>query len=268
MLPSLHWASVMFLFAFCVLYFLLPCHPTFSPFGLWAFLLFIKIPCSARLQALLSSLSLIGRIVSGLVVYIYLLLDVILGHCCPGAFCQPVQLLESMWLSPLRCSRHRAYVPERWRHGEACRAMSPRWFPQVSLPLAFYFQHIYMASFLSTVLTFRISLMPASLLLFGTLSPIEWPLWQYSRGPSCSFLKGLGTLESYPHSPCSMGYASVFCTLEDSSYFQTERQVLWKCLTHLSPKELEELDCPQCLNVLHKIPNEFYTWQILMLAAV
>lgn len=223
--------------------------------------------CSARLQALLSSLSLIGRIVSGLVVYSYLLLDVSLGHCCPGAFQQPVQLLESMWLSPLRCSCHRA-VPERWRHREACRAISPRWFPQVSLPLAFYFQHIYMASFLSTVLTFRISLMPASLLLFGTLSPIEWPLWQYSKGPSCSFLKRLGTLESCPRLPCSMGFASVFCTLEDSSYFQTERQVLWKCLTHLSPKELEELDCPQCLNVLHKIPNEFYTWQILMLAAV
>lgn len=42
--------------------------------------------CSARLQALLSRLSLIGRIVSGLEVCIYLLLDVSLGHCCPGAF--------------------------------------------------------------------------------------------------------------------------------------------------------------------------------------
>lgn len=103
----------------------------------------------------------------------------------------------------------------------------------------------------------EINLMPASLPLFGTLAPIEWPLWQYSRGPSCSFLKRVGTLESCPCSPCSLGYSSVFCTLEDSSYFQTERQVLWKCLTHLSPKELEELDCPQCLNVLHKILNEF-----------
>lgn len=141
-------------------------------------------------------------------------------------------------------------------------------FPRSLYLWLFIFNIIYMASFLSTVLTFRISLMPASLLLFGTLSPIEWPLWQYSREPSCSFLKRLGTLESCPRWPCSMGFASVFCTLEDSSYFQTERQVLWKCLTHLNPKELEELDCPQCLNVLHKIPNEFYTWQILVLAAV
>lgn len=140
-------------------------------------------------------------------------------------------------------------------------------FPR-SLYLWLFIFNIFIWPLLSTVLTFRISLMPASLLLFGTLSPIEWPLWQYSRGPSCSFLKRLGTLESCPRSPCSMGFASVFCTLEDSSYFQTERQVLWKCLTHLNPKELEELDCPQCLNVLHKISNEFYTWQILMLAAV
>lgn len=75
----------------------------------------------------------------------------------------------------------------------------------------------------------------------------------------------MGTLESCPHLLHSMGYASVFCTLEDSSHFQTERLVLQKCLTYLSPKEL---DCPQCLKVLHKTLNEFYTWQILMLEDV
>ena len=59
-----------------------------------------------------------------------------------------------------------------------------------------------------------------------------------------------------------MGYASEYCTLKDSSHVQTERLVLQKCLTYLSPKEL---DCPQCLKVSHKTLNEFYTWQILML---
>lgn len=62
-----------------------------------------------------------------------------------------------------------------------------------------------------------------------------------------------------------MGYASVLCTLEESSHVQTDRLVLQKRLTYLSPKEL---DCPQCLKDSHKTLNEFYTWQILMLEDV
>lgn len=85
------------------------------------------------------------------------------------------------------------------------------------------------------------------------------------EGPLVLFGTRLGTLESCPHLLYNMAYASVFCTLEDSSHFQTERLVLQKCLTYLSPTEL---DCPQCLKGLHKTPNEFYTWQILMLEDV
>lgn len=158
MLPSLHRASVMFLFPFCVLYFLLPCHPTFSPFGLWAFLLFIKIPCvllDSRLCCQVC-LWLTGWRVA------WWFISTFSWMCLWGTSVQELfgnqynswKACDSVPCAALVTGLMNRDAPERW-HGEACRAVSPRWFPQVSLPLAFYFQHIYMASFLSTVLTFR-----------------------------------------------------------------------------------------------------------------
>lgn len=123
-------------------------------------ILLIKIPCILLDSGLCCQACLqCDRIVSGLVVYIYLLLDVSLQHCLSRNFLATSTTLGSMWLSwsPALLSSQGLWTEIYWKgcHGGTCRAMSPRWFPQVSLPLAFYFQHIYVASFLSAVLTFR-----------------------------------------------------------------------------------------------------------------
>lgn len=108
-------------------------------------------------------------------------------------------------------------------------------------------------------------LMPASLLLFGTLSPPKWLFWQYGRGPSCSLLNkarhsGERPTFALQHGLClSVLYTGRFFTVPNRKTSVTEVP------TYLSPKEL---DCPQCLKVLHKTLNEFYTWQILMLEDV
>lgn len=92
-------------------------------------------------------------------VYIYLLLVCLWDTLYPGAPQQPVLLLEACDSLLVPCT---PLSPQGLRteilkggHGEACRTLSPRWLPQVSLPLAFDFQHIYVAAFLSTVLAFR-----------------------------------------------------------------------------------------------------------------
>lgn len=142
----------------CVLYFLPPCHPTFYPFSLSASPFLLRFLHSTWLQALLWSLFLVWMIVSGLVVYIHVLLMCLWDIAYPGRFISQYYSWKHVTLGPLFCSVSQGLWVEiflKGGHGEACRAMLPRLLPQVSLPLTFYFQHIYMASFLRTVLTFR-----------------------------------------------------------------------------------------------------------------
>lgn len=50
------------------------------------------------------------------------------------------------------------------------------------------------------------------------------------------------------------------------SHFQTRWAVLTEVPTLSQSKRFK--DCPQCLEVLHKILNEFYAWQMLRLEAI
>lgn len=127
----------------------------------------------------------------------------------------------------------------------------------------FLFSNIFMWLFWVQCWHSENSLMPASLLLFGTLSPPKRLFWQYGRGPSCVFWQGWAPWRA-AHI-CSTAWVMPQCSVHLKILHISKQKVLQKCLTYLTPKEL---DCPQCLKVLHNTPNEFYTWQILMLEDV
>lgn len=79
----------------------------------------------------------------------------------------------------------------------------------------------------------------------------------------------LGTLKAWcipkllQHGLC----LSVMCP---GMCFTSHFQIGWAVLTEVPNLAQSERfkDCPQCLQVLHKILNEFYTWQMLMLEAI
>lgn len=124
--------------------------------------------------------------------------------------------------------------------------------------------HTYVAPLISTVLTFRKQPYAGRFVQFWDTVTTRMAAWGLSHG----FLsKEAGTLKASCSPLLQHGLClNVMCPeMFFTSYFQIERLVLQKCL--LIPKIFK--NCPQCLEVLHKILCEFYTWQkMLMLEAI
>lgn len=149
------------------------------------------------------------RLVSGLVVCIYLLLAVSLGHCLSRSLSATSTTLGSTWLSwsPALLSAQGLWTSCSWkvvmvRLVEPCLLGG---FPRSLYLWLFIFNVFMWLLFWVQCWHSENSLTLASLLLFGTLSPIQWLFWQYGRG-LLVVSEEAKELESCPHSPCSMGY--------------------------------------------------------------